>query len=149
MKSDLGGLIQRFNTIVNGRAGSRSLMLMHESGLTFPQIIVLYALAFKGDQSISSIAEVTRLSAPATSQMIDRLVEAGYVSREESSDDRRVRVVAIRPKGRRVVEQLHAVRHGEIEVALGRLPDAVRSRLASVMADVVEALERSFDKGTR
>jgi DNA-binding MarR family transcriptional regulator len=146
---DLGGLIQRFNTIVNGRAGQRSLMLMHESGLTFPQIIVLYVLLHQREQSLSRIAEITKLSMPATSQMIDRLVEAEYVSRSESVEDRRSRLVALRPKGRRIIEQLHAVRHREIEDTLNRLPGGVRERLRAVMADVVARLEASYDEDRR
>ena len=145
MKHDLGGLIQRFNTIVNGRLGSRSLMHMHESGLTLPQIIVLYVLVHEGAQTISRIAEITRLSAPATSQMIDRLVESGYVSREENAEDRRVRVIALKPKGKRALDELHALRHDEIEAALDRLPRSLAARLRSVMAEVVDALEASFE----
>jgi DNA-binding MarR family transcriptional regulator len=146
MRGDLGGLIQRFNTIVNGRSGNRSLMLMHQSGLTFPQIIVLYVLVHEGAQSISRIAEVTKLSTPATSQMVDRLVAGGYVSREEHAEDRRFRVIALRPKGKRLIEQLHAVRHHEMEETLGRLSGGLRERLRAVLTDVVERLE-TFDGG--
>ncbi len=144
MNDDLGGLIQRFNTILNGRAASRSLMLMHESGLTFPQIIVLYVLIHEGDQSISRLAAITRLSTPAASQMIDRLLERDYVSRAENADDRRYRVVTLRPKGRRVLERLHRLRHQEIEEALRPLPGGVRRQLHAARADTVGALERAW-----
>jgi DNA-binding MarR family transcriptional regulator len=149
MREDLGGLIQRFNTVVNGRSGSRSLMLMHESGLTFPQIIVLYVLLHEGEQSITRIAEITRLSTPATSQMVDRLVENGFVSRSENADDRRRRVVALKTKGKRAIEQLHGVRHAEIEETLECLPSPLKARLRAVLGDVVGVLERAVDEGRR
>jgi DNA-binding MarR family transcriptional regulator len=142
----LAQLVQRFNTVVNGRASSRSLMLMHESGLTFPQIIVLYVLEAQGAQSISRLAEVTRLSAPAASQMVDRLVDGGYLSRQEDPSDRRVRVVAIRGKGTRFLAQLNQVRRDEIEQAFARLPAQLRARLVAVLGDVVAHFERASDR---
>jgi DNA-binding MarR family transcriptional regulator len=138
----LAQLVQRFNTVVNGRAAGGSLMLMHESGLTFPQIIVLYVLQAQGPQSVSRIAEETRLSAPAASQMVDRLVDGGYVSREEGAADRRVRVIAMRAKGQKLLEQLNRVRRAEIEKACDRLPRAVRARLVDVLGDVVAHFEK-------
>jgi DNA-binding MarR family transcriptional regulator len=144
--SELAGLVQRFNTVVNGLSSSRSLTLMHESGLTFPQIIVLYVLAAQGAQSISRIAELTRLSPPAASQMVDRLVDGGYVSREEAAGDRRIRIVALRPKGKRLVKQLHGVRGAEIDDALARVPRPLRARLVEALTDVVEQLERELPR---
>jgi DNA-binding MarR family transcriptional regulator len=143
METRLAELIQRFNTVVNGRASSGSLMLMHESGLSFPQIIVLYALQSQGAQSISRIAELTRLSAPAASQMVDRLVAGGFVSREENPSDRRVRVVAIRAKGTKLVEQLNRVRRSEIAEACDRLPRALRARFVDVLGEVVDHIEKA------
>jgi DNA-binding MarR family transcriptional regulator len=142
MEIKLTELIQRFNTVVNGRASSGSLMLMHESGLSFPQIIVLYALRSQGTQSISRLAQLTRLSAPAASQMVDRLVEGGFVSREEDPADRRVRVVALRAKGTKLVEQLNRVRRDEIGQACARLPRALRARFIDVLSEVVGHIEK-------
>jgi DNA-binding MarR family transcriptional regulator len=143
MEMPLAELIQRFNTVVNGRASSGSLMLMHESGLSFPQIIVLYALQSQGAQSISRLAELTRLSAPAASQMVDRLVAGGFVSREENPADRRVRVVAMRTKGAKLVEHLNRVRREEIEQACARLPRALRARFVGVLGEVVACFEKA------
>jgi DNA-binding MarR family transcriptional regulator len=148
MNEDLAILIQRFNTVVNGRSGSRSLMVMHQSGLTFPQLIVLYVLGGGGAQSISQIAKFTKLSTPAASQMVDRLVEGGLISRQESKSDRRVRVVALRPKGKRLVEQIHALRRQEISEALALLPDTLRGRLHKVMVEVVEQLEAGIEEAS-
>jgi DNA-binding MarR family transcriptional regulator len=141
--SELATLVQRFNAVVNGRASSRSLMLMHESGLTFPQIIVLYVLDSQGAQSISRIAEVTRLSAPAASQMIDKLVASGYLSRQEDASDRRMRVVAMRPKGTKFLEQLNQTRRDEIERACAPLPQLLRTRLTQVLSDVVAHFDKA------
>jgi DNA-binding MarR family transcriptional regulator len=142
--NDIARLVQRFNAIVNGRSGSRSLLVMHESGLTFPQIIVLYALFFHGEQSLSRLAEATKLSPPAASQMVDRLVEAGFVGREENAEDRRQRVISMKAKGQKLIEQLHGARHAELDATLSRLPADLRKRFAGVLTDVVRELEASF-----
>jgi DNA-binding MarR family transcriptional regulator len=137
-------LVQRFNTIVNARASSRSLMVMHESGLTFPQMIVLYALAARGAQSLSRLAALTRLSAPAMSQLVDRLVESAYVSRDEDPADRRMRLIALRPKGARLVAQLDRVRRSELDEVLGRLPRRARARLVEILSEIVPRLEETL-----
>src|SRR5580704_11109245 len=96
---DPASLFQRFIGAANRQTAGKSTMFMYESGLTFPQIIVMYALTWEGPQAISVLAGKLRLSVAATSQLVDRLVDAEYVAREEDPNDRRVRIVRMRPKG--------------------------------------------------
>lgn len=120
-------------------------MFMYESGLTFPQIIVIYALVWHEPQAISVLAERLRLSLGATSQLVDRLVEAGYVARAEKPDDRRVKLVRLRPKGAQFMKRLNEIRRAELADAFDALPPPLRARLTEVLRDAVDVLGGSPD----
>jgi DNA-binding MarR family transcriptional regulator len=138
--SDPAMLFQRLIGAANRETAGKSTMYLYESGLTFPQIIVMYALSWEGPQPISTLAQTLRLSLAATSQLVDRLVDAGYVAREEDPDDRRVRVVRMRPSGKQFMDRLNEIRRRELSEAFDRLPVRVRGRLTDVLREAVEAL---------
>jgi DNA-binding MarR family transcriptional regulator len=133
-------LFQRLIGAANRETAGKSTMYLYESGLTFPQIIVMYALTWEGPQPISTLAQTLRLSLAATSQLVDRLVDGGYVAREEDPDDRRVRVVRMRPSGKQFMSRLNEIRRRELSEAFDRLPARVRGRLTDVLREAVEAL---------
>jgi DNA-binding MarR family transcriptional regulator len=139
--SDPASLFQRLIGAANRETAGQSTMFMYESGLTFPQIIVMYALTWLGPQPISALAERLRLSLAATSQLVDRLVEAEYVAREEDRNDRRVRIVRMRPKGVQFMDRLNEIRRRELSAAFDRLSPKLRARLADVLRDAVDSLD--------
>jgi len=141
-------LFQRLIGVANRETAGASTMFMYESGLTFPQIIVMYALTWLGPLPISTLAEKLRLSLGATSQLVDRLVQEQYVAREENPDDRRVKLVRMRPHGKQFMDRLNEIRRRELTEALDRLPSKVRGRLTEVLREAVEAL-RDADRPER
>jgi DNA-binding MarR family transcriptional regulator len=138
--NDPAMLFQRLIGAANRETAGKSTLFMYESGLTFPQIIVMYALTWEGALPISTLAQRLRLSLGATSQLVDRLVEAQLVAREEDAEDRRVRLVRMRPQGKQFMERLNEIRRRELSEAFDRLPPKVRARLTDVLREAVEAL---------
>ena len=138
--NDPAMLFQRLIGLANRETAGASTMFMYESGLTFPQIIVMYALTWLGPLPISSLARHLRLSLAATSQLVDRLVEGGYIAREEDREDRRVRRVKMRPHGKQFMDKLDEIRRRELSEAFDGLPPKLRSRLTDVLREAVEAL---------
>jgi DNA-binding MarR family transcriptional regulator len=133
-------LFQRLIGLANRETAGSSTMFMYESGLTFPQIIVMYALTWTGPLPMSTLAQKLRLSLAATSQLVDRLVDGRYVAREEDPDDRRVRLVRMRPHGKQFMDRLNEIRRRELSEAFGRLPPALHERLTQVLREAVESL---------
>ena len=136
-------LFQRLIGVANRETAGQSTLFMYESGLTFPQIIVMYALTWQGPQPLSALAQTLRLSLAATSQLVDRLVEGEYVAREEQPEDRRVRIIRMRARGRRFMDRLNEIRRQELSQAFDRLPPGVRGRLTDALREAVEALGSS------
>jgi MarR family transcriptional regulator, 2-MHQ and catechol-resistance regulon repressor len=83
-----------------------------ETGIDDTDFRILEALLNKGPLPVNTIGPKVHLTPGSISTAVDRLVERGLVSRVESPEDRRVRVVSLTPKGKRLIEPVfrkHAV----------------------------------------
>jgi MarR family 2-MHQ and catechol resistance regulon transcriptional repressor len=83
-----------------------------ETGIDDTDFRILEALLNKGPLPVNTIGPKVFLTPGSISTAVDRLVERGLVSRVESPEDRRVRVVSLTPKGKRLIEPVfrkHAV----------------------------------------
>jgi MarR family 2-MHQ and catechol resistance regulon transcriptional repressor len=76
---------------------------IEEIGLGLSDFGVLEALLHKGPLPVNTIGPVVDLTAGSISIAVDRLVEKGLVTRIESTEDRRVRIVALTPRGKDLI----------------------------------------------
>jgi MarR family transcriptional regulator, 2-MHQ and catechol-resistance regulon repressor len=73
-----------------------------EEGLGDSDFRVLEVLLHKGAMPVNAIGPKVDLNPGSVSVAVDRLYKKGFVSRVESSSDRRVRTVALTEKGRKM-----------------------------------------------
>jgi len=76
---------------------------IEETGLGLSDFGVLEALLHKGPLPVNTIGPIVDLTPGSISTAVDRLVEKGLVSRVESAEDRRVRIVALTPTGKDLI----------------------------------------------
>jgi MarR family 2-MHQ and catechol resistance regulon transcriptional repressor len=76
---------------------------LEESGLGLSDFAVLEVLLHKGPLPVNVIGPKVNLTPGSISVAVDRLVAKGLVSRAESPDDRRIRIVALTPRGKGVI----------------------------------------------
>jgi MarR family transcriptional regulator, 2-MHQ and catechol-resistance regulon repressor len=74
-----------------------------ETGIDDTDFRILEALLNKGPLPVNAIGPKVFLTPGSISTAVDRLVERGLVSRVESSEDRRVRVVSLTLEGKRLI----------------------------------------------
>src|ERR1700726_2945953 len=106
------------------------------TGLGLSDFGVLEVLLRNGPLPVNTIGPIVDLTPGSISIAVDRLVSKGLVSRVESAEDRRVRIVALTPRGkelivpafrkhagqmRRVFSQLSPEELQSLEVALKKL----------------------------
>ena len=72
--------------------------------LTFTQYQALTAIRELGECSVNDLADRLGIAQSTTSQLVDRLVKSGYVSREIFAGDRRRMVVALSKSGAKMME---------------------------------------------
>jgi MarR family 2-MHQ and catechol resistance regulon transcriptional repressor len=86
-----------------------------KTGIDDTDFRILEALLNKGSLPVNAIGPKVFLTPGSISTAVDRLVERGLVSRVESSEDRRVRVVSLTPKGKRLIAPVFRKHAAEIK----------------------------------
>jgi DNA-binding MarR family transcriptional regulator len=76
-----------------------------DAGLTMLQMHVLLYLYTHSPCEMTALAQTTRTSKAAISQLVERMVQLELVTRSEVSTDRRARHVALTSRGHRLVER--------------------------------------------
>lgn len=100
-------------------------------GVSPGQVSLLVAIKYTPGLGVKELAERERVSAPAMSRQVDRLVKAGLVARAESESDRRRVGLTLTEHGRRV---LRNVRSRRTVWLAQRLRTLSRTELAAVEA---------------
>src|SRR5713101_7753078 len=109
-----------------GDAASRAV------GLEPQQYLLL--LAIRGlpagvEATISTLADRLALKHHSAVELIDRLETHGYVRRSRSRDDRRRVLVALLPRGEKLLEQVARDRIGELRASGAALVNAISALL--------------------
>jgi DNA-binding MarR family transcriptional regulator len=104
------------------------------TGLSMPQFSLMTQLYHRGACGMSGISEQFEITPAAASQMVDKLVQSGYIVREEDPTDRRAKLLNLTDKGHHLIEQGNEERHRWADELVGKLN-------AEERAKIVEALE--------
>src|SRR6202162_4988430 len=106
---------------------------IEETGLGLSDFGVLEALLHKGPLPVNTIGPIVDLTPGSISIAVDRLVEKGLVSRVESAEDRRVRIVALTPRGKDLIVSAFRKHSGQMERVFSELsPDELRGLEAAL-----------------
>lgn len=79
-------------------------LFVKSTGLTMPQFSILMQLHYKGSCGMSEISEHFDISNAAASQLVEKLVQGGYIERDEDPNDRRAKQIQLTSKGRKLIE---------------------------------------------
>ena len=85
-------------------------------GLTFSQYNVLRVLnnSKGGQNSVTVASKIMLVSGPNMTGVAKRLEKNGFILRKHDSNDERITLLEITPKGRRVIENIQAAHDGNI-----------------------------------
>ena len=106
---------------------------IEETGLGLSDFGVLEALLHKGPLPVNTIGPIVDLTPGSISIAVDRLVAKGLVSRVESAEDRRVRIVALTPRGKELIVPAFRKHAGQMKRVLSELsPEELRGLEAAL-----------------
>ena len=111
-----------------------------ELELTLPQAQALRILR-RGPLVTGHLAEELGISAPAITQLTDRLARKGLIERRNCPDDRRCVLVALTARGTGLVDAFRERRREIFEGALTKLSEVEQEQVVKALGMVVEALE--------
>jgi MarR family 2-MHQ and catechol resistance regulon transcriptional repressor len=100
---------------------------IEETGLGLSDFGVLELLLHKGPLPVNTIGPIVDLTPGSISTAVDRLFAKGLVSRVESTEDRRVRIVALTPRGKDLIVSAFRKHSGQMKRVFAELsPEELR-----------------------
>ena len=100
---------------------------IEQTGLGLTDFGVLEVLLHKGPLPVNPIGPIVDLTPGSISIAVDRLFEKGLVSRVESPEDRRVRIVALTPRGKDLIVSAFRKHSGQMKRLFSELgPEELR-----------------------
>ncbi len=100
---------------------------IEETGLGLSDFGVLEILLHKGPLPVNTIGPIVDLTPGSISIAVDRLFAKGLVSRVESAEDRRVRIVTLTSRGRDLIVTAFRKHEGQMKMVFSELsPEELR-----------------------
>lgn len=115
----------------------RFLRYAIESGLSMSHFGALFYVHHSGSCGVTEVGEHLGVTSAAASQMLDRLVNLGLVSRAEDPGDRRVRRIELTKKGRQAIEGGIRARQEWVNDLAGTLTQDEKKHLTSALETLV------------
>jgi DNA-binding MarR family transcriptional regulator len=135
----LSDLVVEFVNRVSHTQG-KTLAALAAASVTLPQVLLLRQIASAGASTPSALAARMHMSAPAMSQMVERLFQLELVSRVEAPGDRRKKQLAATPRGHALLKRIAAARSADYAAGIAPLSPQVGAALARVLEDALKQL---------
>ena len=105
-------------------------------GITATQLNVLKLLQHVGDLSLSELSRRMAATNSTVTGIIDRMVAARLVAREQSADDRRVWRIKLTEEGRALARRIEVAPWDLLRAALQALPRAELDQLVTTLTKI-------------
>jgi DNA-binding MarR family transcriptional regulator len=118
------------------------LLYSKEKKLSMSQIGALFRLHRVGPCGVSEISDDLGVTDAAASQMLERLVQQGLITRSEDPNDRRVKQIVLTDQGRQVLQESIHARQGWLEeLARAFSPEEQGQVLAALRIMIAKATQ--------
>jgi DNA-binding MarR family transcriptional regulator len=104
---------------------------------------LLYVIAESQPISLKKLADAIHLTPGAITQLVDSLVEANYVTRTPSEQDRRVSVVTLTPEGTRTIAAMRRSKEELFTKIVDGLSDEELHAFVGVQRKMLQYLEEN------
>jgi DNA-binding MarR family transcriptional regulator len=108
-----------------------------ESGLSMQQIRALFRI-HDCSRGVSDLGDHLGVSKAAASQMLDRMVEQGFILRSEDPNDRRGKHITLTDKGLEAMQKSVEARQGWLKQLAGEFSSAEKEQIAKSLIILVE-----------
>jgi DNA-binding MarR family transcriptional regulator len=130
--------LQQFMQRVIGVMQSRANDVTADLDLTLNQARTVFLLACAPEPlPISAIAEEVGISVAAQGRVIDRLVKLSVVERRESTDDRRVKLVSLAPRGIELADAHGEQKAQALRDVVDQIPTDLCARLSAALEPIL------------
>lgn len=114
--------------------------------LTPPQYMTLMVLLEEGEHKMNDLADFLQVSTPAVTNLVDKLEAAGYAKRSPHPTDRRALVIALTPRGTRVITALREEGLAILRDAVGTMSAADQEVVRRFYRNLLARLDSALDR---
>jgi DNA-binding MarR family transcriptional regulator len=111
-------------------------------GITATQLSVIKLLQTVGDLSLSELSKKMVATNSTVTGIVDRMVAASLVAREQSADDRRVWKIKLTTHGKSIAKKIDVAPWEILRTAVMALPADERTQLIETLEKVAKHVER-------
>jgi DNA-binding MarR family transcriptional regulator len=115
-------------------------------GITATQLNVLKLLQTIGDLSLSELSKKMAATNSTVTGIVDRMVAADLVAREQQHEDRRVWKIRLTAQGKAIAKKIDVAPWEILRAALEALPAAELEQLIATLAKVAAYVSRTVEK---
>lgn len=127
----------------------REVMQHHDFGLKPSQIEVLFAVHTMQPLCFKDLGRHLMLQPAAVTQLVDSLVEEGYLTRAISEDDRRTWFVSLTDAGQAKLAEFKPYMHERKHIIHQVLTDTEIDDLIRMQTKIITGLQSSLDTKTK
>ncbi|HSK66024.1 MAG TPA: MarR family transcriptional regulator [Anaerolineales bacterium] len=141
--------LRQWMDVTSHRSMQDQTRFVKSIGFSMAQFFLLMHVYYKRQCGISNLSEHMEITAPAASQLVDKLVQAGMLERAEDPHDRRAKQVTLTHKGRQLIEKSIHERFRWLESLVQGLSAAERSTVSEalrILTSAAEEREKKVDK---
>ncbi|UUO05368.1 MarR family transcriptional regulator [Blastopirellula sp. J2-11] len=121
----------------------QSRQLLHEIGLTFPQLAALQAIHRLQPTTVGKVASSIHLGHATLTGILDRLEKRELIARQRSENDRRHIRVQMTDAGQKLLDKAPTLLHRPFQRQLDRLESWERMQVAATLQRVATMMENS------
>lgn len=133
--NQFAGMTMHINMIYN-------MQFMHEHDLSFTHLNSLLLIHRAGCTNIHCLADHLGVTKAAVSQMVDRLVDSGLISREEDPIDRRSKLICLSELGRNLVQEAFQTRRRWVPDLAASLTEAQEQQACQIFEIMNQKLKQ-------
>ena len=111
---------------------TRNMQFIQEHGLSFIQLNGIMFIHRAGCTNIHSLADHLGVTKAAVSQMVDKLVESGLISRDEDPIDRRSKLICLSKRGEDLLQKAFRTNHKWIPVLTQNLTETQQQQARQI-----------------
>jgi DNA-binding MarR family transcriptional regulator len=114
------------------------------TGLSMPQFSVMMQLHYRGACGMSRISEGYDITPAAASQLVDKLVQSGFIQRVEDPNDRRAKLLNLTDKGRELIQRGMEERYRWVGELTEKLTSEEQGRISEAL-DIMTRAARDLE----
>ena len=114
------------------------------TGLSMPQFSMMMQMYHRGACGMSQVSERFEITPAAASQLVDKLVQSGFIMRREDPNDRRAKLLDLTDQGRALIEEGIEERYRWVEELAGKLTADERAQISGAL-DILTRLAQDLE----